>query len=304
MMRQWLTWFAALVGASAAQVTAAPVAVPTDSYAARLIGAPPASLKLDGFYRRYVDAAGLPIVSSNVVPDAALLTARDIAVAMLAERPDIRRAMIARGFRVAIMGVTEGTVDLPEQRDWKKPSRDDPRLTICERKLYDTRIGRLSDAEYWNGRARGMGGDLTSAATENLLGTPGTRYYGENIFVHEFSHGIMEGVRTADPALYARIERAYAAAMARGLWKGEYAAVTVEEYWAEGTQTWFNSNRLAVVDGHRILNDPDLAAYDVALFNVLSEVYGSNHHLSGDVFDMHPARVPPGPPPASTSEAC
>jgi hypothetical protein len=202
------------------------------------------------------------------------------------------------------MGVKEGTVDLPEQRDWKKPTRDDPRLTICERKLYDVRIGRLTDAQYWNERARGMGGDLTSAATENLLGTPGTRYYGENIFVHEFSHGILAGIRTADPALYARVERAYAAAMARGMWKGEYAAVTVDEYWAEGTQTWFNSNRLAVVDGRRILNDADLAAYDVALFNVLSEVYGQNHHLAGDVFDMHPARVPPGPPPVSTAERC
>lgn len=277
---------------------------PADDYAARVIGAPPASLKLDGFYRRHVDAAGLPIVSSAAVPDAALLAARDIAVAMLAERPDVRRAMIARGFRVAIMGVKEGTVDLPEQRDWKKPTRDDPRLTICERKLYDVRIGRLTDAQYWNERARGMGGDLTSAATENLLGMPGTRYYGENIFVHEFSHGILAGIRTADPALYARVERAYAAAMARGMWKGEYAAVTVDEYWAEGTQTWFNSNRLAVVDGRRILNDADLAAYDVALFNVLSEVYGENHHLAGDVFDMHPARVPPGPPPVSTAERC
>lgn len=275
-----------------------------DGYAAQVIGAPPAALKLDPFYKRYVDAAGLPIVSSAAVPDAALLAARDIALAMLIERPDLRRAMIARGFRVAIMAEAEGTVDLPEQRDWKKPTRDDPRLTICERKLYDQRIGRLSDAQYWNGRARGMGGDLTSAATENLLGMPGTRYYGENIFVHEFSHGILEAVRTADPALYARVERAYAAAMARGMWKGEYAATTVDEYWAEGTQTWFNSNRLAVVDGRRILNDADLSGYDVALFNVLSEVYGDRHRVPGDVFYKHPARVPPGPPPASTAEVC
>ncbi|MEH3121672.1 MAG: glycoside hydrolase [Sphingomonas phyllosphaerae] len=275
-----------------------------DRYAAQVIGAPPAALKLDAFYKRYVDAAGLPIVSSAAVPDAALLAARDSALAMLADRPDLRHAMIARGFRVAIMAEKEGTVDLPEQRDWKKPARDDPRLTVCERKLYDQRIGRLSDAQYWNERARGMGGDLTSAATENLLGVPDTRYYGENIFVHEFSHGILEAVRTADPALYARVERAYAWAMARGMWKGEYGATTVDEYWAEGTQTWFNSNRLAVVDGRRILNDVDLSGYDVALFNVLSEVYGERHRLPGDVFYMHPARVPPGPPPVSTAEVC
>lgn len=304
MIAPRVAWCVALLALSPAAVAQTQRVTIADSYATRVIGVPPASMKQDGFYRRYVDAAGLPIVSSAAVPDAALLAARDIAMEMLAERPDVRRAMIARGFRIAIMGVKEGTTDLPEQRDWKKPTRDDPRLTVCERKLYNERIGRQSDADYWNNRARGMGGDLTSAATENLLGIPGTRYYGENIFVHEFSHGILEGIRTADPALYARVERAYAAAMARDMWKGEYAAVTIDEYWAEGTQTWFNSNRLAVIGGRRILNDADLAAYDVALFNVLSEVYGNNHHLAGDVFDMHPARVPPGPAPVSTAEEC
>ncbi len=293
-----------LAFALAPLVVAATKPPTSDAYIARVVDTPPAALKLDPFYKRHVDAAGVPIVSSAAVPDAALLAARDIAVAMLIDRPDLRRAMIARGFRIAIMGVDEGTVDLPEQRDWKKPTRDDPRLTMCERKLYDQRIGRLSDAQYWNGRARGMGGDLTSAATENLLGVPGTRYFGENIFVHEFSHGILEAARTADPALYARVERAYAAAMARGLWKGEYGATTVDEYWAEGTQTWFNSNRLAMIDGRRILNDADLSGYDVALFNVLSEVYGDRHQLPGDVFYMHPARIPPGPPPVSTAEVC
>ncbi|TCP37321.1 glycoside hydrolase [Sphingomonas sp. BK235] len=295
--------------ALAAAIVAAPTATATPparvvDYAERTIGPPPADLQLDPFYRRYLDAAGLPIVSSAAVPDAALLAARDIAVEMLVERPDLRRAMIARHFRVVIMGVDEGTLDLPEQRKWKKPSRYDPRLTACEQKHNDERIGRMTDAQYWNARARGMGGTLTSAATENLLGLPGTRYYGENIFVHEFSHGILEAARWADPALYARVERAYAAAMARGLWKGEYAATTVDEYWAEGTQTWFNSNRIAVIDGQRVLDDPDLARYDVALYNVLSEVYGERHRLAADVFYRHAARVPPGGVPASTAEVC
>ena len=289
---------------AAATLTAAHAEQPASGYAARVIGPPPASLALDPFYRRYVDAAGIPIVSSARVPDDALLAARDIAVAMLMDRPDLRRAMEAEKLRVAIMAVDEGTVDLPEQRDWKKPTIDDPRLTICERKHYADRIGRRSDRDYWNGRARGMGGTLTSAATENLLGTPGTRYYGENIFVHEFSHAIFYAVRDHDPALFARVERAYAAAMARGMWKGEYAAVTIEEYWAEGTQFWFNSNKLAVVDGQRILSDQDLARYDVALYNALSEVYGSRHRLPGDVFYEHPARSPSGPVPTTTAEVC
>lgn len=281
---------------------------PAGDYAASVIGAPPATLKLDPFYKRHVEALGLPITSSAAVPDLALLRARDIVVQMLSERPDLRRAMIARGFRVVVMAEAEGTTDVPEQRDWAKPLRDDPRLTLCERKHYDERIGKLTDAQYWNARARGMGGDLTSAATENLLGVPGTRYYGENIFVHEFSHGILHAARNADPALYSRVEHAYVAAQGRGLWKGEYGMTTVDEYWAEGTQFWFNSNKRVVIDGRIILNDADLLAYDPALYNVLSEVYGDRHRLSGDVFYMHPARVPPGTvpgaPPAPTAEVC
>ncbi len=268
------------------------------------IGVPPSSLTLDPFYQRHVDAAGIPIVSSARVPDAALLAARGIAVAMLRERPDLRDTLVEQKIRVAIMAVDEGTVDLPEQRDWKKPTIDDPRLTFCERKQYAVRIGSLTDRDYWNNRARGMGGLLTSAATENLLGTPGTRYYGENIFVHEFSHAILNAIRVRDPALFARVERAYATAMSRGMWKGEYASVSIDEYWAEGTQTWFNSNKLAVVDGRRILSDADLAGYDGALHHVLSEVYGTQHRLPGDVYYNHPARSPDGPMPASTAEVC
>lgn len=228
---------------------AAPLPAAPTRYAATMIGAPPPALKLDPFYTRYIDAGGIPIASSAKVPDDALLFARDIAVAMLADRPDLRRWMAASGYRVAIIALQEGLVDLPEHRDWKKPGPDDPRLTTCERKHYAERIGRLNDRDYWNNRARGMGGQLTSAPAENLLGTPGTWYYGENTLVHEFSHAILAAIRQRDLTLYAALERAYADGLARGSWKDEYAATTVDEYWAEGTQLWFNTNRMIVVDG-------------------------------------------------------
>ena len=268
------------------------------------VGPPPAALRLDPFYVKSVDADGIPVSASQAVPDAALQVARRMIVAMLARRPDIARELVRAGQRVMVMGVDETTTDVPEQRDWKKPAIDDPRLTRCERKHYDERIGRLSDREYWGMRARGMGGLLTSAATENLLGVPGTRYYGETILVHEFSHAILYAVQAVDPALYAQVERAYAAAKDKGLWTGEYGATTVQEYWAEGTQFWFNSNKLAVVDGVRILSDADLARHDPALAAVLRAIYGDRHRLPGDPFYKHPARVPPGPIPTSTAEVC
>ena len=268
------------------------------------VTAPPPRLGLDPFYAQYLDAGGIPVTASAKVSAGALRRARRIALQMLDHRPDIRAALLAMGARVAIMAPDEGTMDLPEQADWKKPAADDPVLTYCERKHYDERIGRLSDRDYWNGRARGMGGLLTSGAEENLLAVPGTRYYGENIFVHEFSHEIMAGIERADPDLFRRIKMHYAEAKAAGLWKGEYGETTAEEYWAEGTHFWFNSNRLAVVDGRRILSDQDLMGYDPKLYALLAEVYGGRHHLAADAFYNHPARVPPGPPRQSTAEVC
>ncbi|MHA6724091.1 glycoside hydrolase [Sphingomonas sp. RS2018] len=268
------------------------------------IGAPPAALRVDPFYTRHVEARGIPILSSDKVPHAALAAARSIVLGMTAHRPELARNLAKRGFRVAIMGVDEATTDLPEQRHWTRPTRDDPRLTRCERKHYDTRIGAMTDRAYWNARARGMSGPLTSGATEDVLGLRSSRYWGETIFVHEFSHDILVALEQVDPALHAAVGRAYRSAMARGLWRGEYASTTVDEYWAEGSQFWFESNRLAVFDGRRILNADDLEAYDPTLHALLGRVYGARHRLAGDPSHRSAARVPPGPPPTNTAEVC
>ena len=207
-------------------------------YAAFAVGPLPETLPYDRtFYKKHVDAHGIPVISSDKVPDAALLVARDIVIYMLAGRPDLRKDMITRGYRVGIMAQTEMTTDIPEQRDRKKPAKDDPRLTRGERENYDKPggIGSQTDKEYWNRRARGLGGVYTTGAEENVLGYPNTRYYGEHILVHEWSHGIMSAVRTADPALYADIQAAYKDAMALGKYKGHYAETTANEYWAEGS---------------------------------------------------------------------
>src|SRR6266536_5564039 len=188
-------------------------------YMRAAIGAPPESLGLDPFYKKYTDALGIAIVSSENAPDAALLVARDIVIHMLANRPELREEMIKKKMRVGVMAQSESKTDIPEQRNWKKPRRDDPRLTPGERNNYDNGIAKMTDKEYWNKRARGMGGNPTTCAEENLLGYPGTRYYGENIFVHEFSHAIMGvAIRTVVPSMFSEIQTAYKDAMAKGLW--------------------------------------------------------------------------------------
>jgi hypothetical protein len=259
-------------------------------YGKFLVRRPPASLGLDSFYQKYVDAEGIPIISSPRVPDAALLVARDIVETELANRPDIRHELVHEHARVGVMAIDEGTTDLPEQRNWKKPTRDDPRLTRCERANYG-KIAAMTDQQYWNNRARGMGGRYTTSAAENLLGVPHTRYYGENILVHEFSHGILSAVKKVDPALYGRVQAAYRHAKAAGLWKGTYSAVTVQEYWAEGTQYWFNSNKVFELPRVFVLSDQDLRKYDPMLYAVLGEVYGDIHHIPSDAFYDQMSRI-------------
>ena len=268
------------------------------------IGPPPIRLRLDPFYAKYLDVDGIPVVASARVPDQALIVARRIMLGLLRHRPDIARYLALRGQRVAIMAPEESTTDLPEQRDWRKPAIDDPRLTRCERKHYQERIGRLSDREYWDRRARGMAGPLTSGATEDLLGLRSSRYYGQTIFLHEFSHDVLDAIRDIDRPLYARVAAAYGAALSAGRWRDDYAATTINEYWAQGSQIWFNSGRMSMFDGRRVLSDSDLFLYDPRLYAVLREAYGDGHHIEGDPFYLSPARVPPGPPPANTAEVC
>lgn len=265
---------------------------------------PSAALGLDPFYARHLNAGGIPVLSSSRAPPEALRIARGIVLDLTAHRPDLRRYIAASGTRVAVMASDESTTDLPKQRDWRKPAPDDPRLTRCERKHYAQRIGRLSDRVYWDARARGMAGRLTSGAAENLLGDPSSRYHGENIFLHELAHVVLWAIRDADPTLHARVEQAYAQAKEVGRWRDEYALTTLDEYWAEGTQFWFNSNKIAVLDGVSVLSDADLARYDPPLAAVLREAYGDRHRIPADRYYRHPARVPAGPLPRSTAEAC
>jgi hypothetical protein len=259
------------------------------------IAAPPARLAIDPFYAKYADAGGIPVIGSARVPDAALARAREIVLAMLAHRRDLLAELRREGARVGLIADRERLTDLPEYRRLTKPGRDDPRLTTCERQNF-AQIEAMSDSDYWNGRARGLGGLFTTVGAENLMALQSDRYHGENIFVHEFSHLILDAVQTVDPDLYRAAGRAYAGAMAKGLWKGDYAAVTLQEYWAEGTQFWFDDNKLARLDGANIVSHSDLEHYDPALYAVLAKVYGNRHRIAADLYYRHPARfdVPPG----------
>lgn len=260
-----------------------------------VVTAPPAELELDPFYKKYVDALGIPVVTSNKVPDAALLVARDIVQFMLANRPDLRKELIRKKWKLAIMAETEVTYDIPEHRKFRLlPKIDDERLTPQQRETYNNPggVGTQTGEQYWNARGRGFGGEpdgenTTSCAEENLLGYPGTRYFGQSICVHEFSHGIMRGaIYTVDPEYRKSVEAAYAAAKAKGLSSAQgYPGNNFNEYWATGIEAYtFASGR-----GPETLLEADPRLYELVKQVIPATKMPSNVYV-GRVRGQQPPR--------------
>ena len=263
------------------------------NYITFTVTAPPAALGLDPFYKKYVDAHGIPIVSSAKVPDQALLMARDIVQFMLSDRPDLRRELIRKKWKVAIMAETEVTYDIPEHRKYRLlPKIDDERLTPEQRENYykPGGVGTMTGEQYWNGRGRGFGGEpdgenTTSCAEENLLGYPGTRYFGRSLLVHEFSHGIMRGaIYTVDTEYRKAVEVAYAAAKKQGLITAQgYYGNNLNEYWAGGNEAYTYSN--GQTREWLLENDP-------RLYELVKQVMPAQK-MPGNIFVNKPGPYPP-----------
>jgi hypothetical protein len=263
--------------------TGRPLALLHD-YVKASVGPVPDSLGVSPFYQKYVDAFGIPVLASTKVPDEALLVARDIVNTMLARRPDLRASMIERGWRTGVIAEVEMTMDIPEYADHRRPGapRDGPVIQ--------------EDRDYHANRSRGLGGNPTTGAEENLLGYPGTRYYGEHIFVHEFAHAIHSAIRRVDPDMDAEIRAAYDAAMAASRYvhpdgDRHYATSNPGEYWAEGVQWWFFSNYGECFAGDVEVETPEeFAAYDPTLNELIGRVFDT-HRIPMDVY--HGRRVRP-----------
>jgi hypothetical protein len=248
---------------------------------------PPAELNLDPFYKKYVDAHGIPVVSSEKTPDPALALARDIVVFMLADRPDLRKELIRKKWKVAIMAETEKTYDIPEHRKFRLlPKIDDERLTPQQKANYNRPggVGSMTGEEYWNSRGRGFGGEpdgenTTSCAEENLLGYPGTRYFGQSLLVHEFSHGIMRGaIYTVDPEYRRAVEDAYATAKEQGLRTARgYYGNNFNEYWAGGIEAYTASG------GGAVRTRSALLEIDPRLYELVRQVIPAQR-MPGNVF--------------------
>jgi hypothetical protein len=229
---------------------------PTSEPATSRVTQPPAevvaSYHLSDRYTKYLDAGGFPILATEHASDYGLYEAAYLIDKLLHDRADIRSALGANHIRFVVMATTEYTTDVPEHSDLGKE---------------------------WNTRARGVGATearpAVSCGEENLLELAGDPYAAENILIHEFSHAVHEmGMSKVDPSFDGRLQAAYDHAKAKGLWANTYAMQNHAEYFAEGVQSWFDTNRANDDDHGPIDTREKLKQYDPELAKLIIEVYG------------------------------
>ena len=243
------------------------------------------------FYTQSASANGFPIVASAKVNPCALKEAVFIVNMMLAKRPEVRETMIKSGSRLCIMAYNEFTTDLPEF------------ARLAAEKVPGFK--NLSGKDYWDARARGLGGSETdpycSVGEENLLRYRGDPFDKECILIHEFAHNIhLRGMVNVDPTFDPRLKAAYTAAMKAGLWKGKYASVNHHEYFAVGVASWFGHDRFNDFEHNHVHTRAQLIEYDPGLAALCREVFGDATpqytkpvtRLSGHLAGYNPATAP------------
>jgi len=209
-----------------------------------------AQRKIPAFYKKHADANGIPILSSEKPIDKTLTLACELVNELVGERPDVRDALIRNRAQFIIIASSEKTTDPPE-------------------------YSHLPD--YYNTRARGLGGLVGMCAEESILcDRSKDRWYGESICVHEFAHTVaLYGLYAADKTFESRLNAAFQSAKSAGLWRNTYASEQPQEYWAEGVQSWYDTNlESAVPNGVHgpIDTKSELREYDRKLYDLVDEL--------------------------------
>lgn len=233
---------------------------PVTSYGCKYgIQSYPRNLPNSHYYTRLCTTKNnLKIVSANRASNAALeRTAFLIGNVMANVQPQVAQSMNAKGFRHAVMAAypSELTTSIPEHA-W---------------------LGA-----YWNERARGLGATVAtpvgSSAEENALCHSNDRYKVEDITIHEFAHSMhLLGFALVYPNFNSELTGLYNSARAGNLWgtgaTGSYAMTDFKEYFAEGVQTYFDTN---APDSYAPTTRNELRRKDPNLYSFLNRYLGNN----------------------------
>ncbi len=190
---------------------------------------------------------GITIVGNARVQGAAFDKAEETIRRMFAGN-DLEGRLADEGAYVAIADHTQGVLDLPEFHCLGGQFGDNFFSNVC---------GVADRADY----------PVATVNEWDLVGDRRGPCRGLNILYHEIGH-LVQGW-TLGPADYIDVKLYYQAALDAGKYKRAYARTNPNEYFAEGTQSYF------------LYSDPEgtkdrawLKRYDPDLFELLASIYG------------------------------
>ncbi len=215
--------------------------------------------RFHAFYTQQCEILGVSILASSSVQPEALDVVARVFAEVIGHRPDLIEVMIINGLRIGIMADDQVSTDLPEHSE----------------------LNVLFPETDWDGTKRGLSATpfipLASAAEENLLCFEEDAFTGESIWLHELGQSIrLMGIDAIDPTFTPRLADAFGSATGAGLWTDTFAGSSVDAYWAEGVQSYFDANLEADPPNgiHNFVNSgSELAEYDPALFALVDEVF-------------------------------
>lgn len=221
-------------------------------------------------YTKSICAYGVPIVSTDDVPDWVLYRAYDILEVYLRkvnnEYPEMIETLHKNLSNVIVIGEHEYNIQHP---DWKD---------------YEEMMGEAGKTE------RRGGADYTTTVLVDDLGItdPNSWYSSFCGLVHEFSHTFMNcGIGEADGAgarddIFYEIKAAYDAAYKEYQSSGKYSESSYDmnnyqEYWAGQVGRWFNANgtNLNVPNANQLTEREQLKQYDPAIYAVCEKLFGA-----------------------------
>ena len=207
------------------------------------------------------------IVAGRRVPDRARGWLKVNFVFMLAvmlrNRPDVGSALRGVGALTGVFARTE---------------------TVCDLLSFSDFAGTSTCSAAPGGLGGVPGRPATACSERNVLREPGDPYArgttaGENVWVHELAHTIMNvGLSDQDRL---QIGQRFDAATTGGLWTGDYAVTNADEFFAEMSQVYFCANPAVptFLHTHGINCSTALRDYDLPTFLLIDGIYRGTSDL-------------------------
>jgi len=205
------------------------------------------------FYKKFVSANGIPIMSSKDVSDYALKeSARIIRGVTDNFHPGFLAALIEKTERVALWASNSTACSIPE-------------------------VAKPCDLDKFRG-GLAFGYMLILQETGFKCDDRGNAWIGR-VLVHEFQHGVNGVFEKVDKKLQSDLEKAHKNAKDKGIWPPDwYGMSSWAEFFAGAGQAWFEANEM---DCHKLqaCDKNQLQKKDRLLYEVAERVYKSSTWL-------------------------